>query len=121
MTRNDGAGIGVSLSGGGIRAALFTLGVSLYLVHSGLNRQVKVITSVSGVSITNAIIASAGDFANADRTEFDSLCARLAHALARKGSFFLPKRFLVQLGILALIAWAGILWTSAGRSPSFRI
>ena len=46
--------IGLSLSGGGHRATIFALGALLYLVDSGRNQDVRLITSVSGGSITNS-------------------------------------------------------------------
>jgi hypothetical protein len=82
--------IGIALSGGGVRAALFSLGVLMYLVKSGLNQRVTTITSVSGGSITNAAIARFGDFSKMSEEEFEPVCRRLAHRLAKQGSFFLP-------------------------------
>lgn len=46
--------LGLALSGGGLRATLFHLGVVRYLSESGLLRSVKYITSVSGGSIVAA-------------------------------------------------------------------
>jgi hypothetical protein len=46
-------GIGVALSGGGHRAALFALGVLWYPADAGKNRSVTSIASVSGGSLTN--------------------------------------------------------------------
>jgi NTE family protein len=43
--------LGVALSGGGFRATVYGLGALLYLVDSGLNKQVTSISSVSGGSI----------------------------------------------------------------------
>ena len=51
---------GVALSGGGVRASAFALGALLYLVDSGLNRRVAVISSVSGASLTNGFLLSRG-------------------------------------------------------------
>jgi NTE family protein len=50
------AGIGVALSGGGFRATLFNLGALWRLNDGGLLSKVKRITSVSGGSITNAVL-----------------------------------------------------------------
>src|SRR4051794_19857362 len=55
--REKTAPIGVALSGGGVRASLFSLGALLFLVDSGLSRRVREIASVSGGSITNAFVA----------------------------------------------------------------
>jgi len=44
---NDEESIGVVLSGGGIRATLFSLGALMYFVDSGYSRYVTDICSVS--------------------------------------------------------------------------
>lgn len=54
MERQDS--IGIALSGGGHRAAVFCLGAMLYLVDAGLNRSVTTISSVSGGSILNGYL-----------------------------------------------------------------
>ena len=48
--------IGISLSGGGIRATIFHLGVFQYLAERGLLSQVTRISSVSGASLCVALI-----------------------------------------------------------------
>jgi NTE family protein len=48
--------IGVALSGGGIRAAIFHLGVFKYLAEKGLMGQIARISSVSGASLCVALI-----------------------------------------------------------------
>jgi predicted acylesterase/phospholipase RssA len=83
--------LGVSISGGGVRATLFSLGVVLYLCHSDLRRRVRLITSVSGGSITSAVFASSGDFADIARADFERITGRSAQALAKEGAFLLPK------------------------------
>ena len=50
------ASVAVALSGGGDRAAIFGLGVLLYLVDAAKNREVTSISSVSGGSITKGIV-----------------------------------------------------------------
>jgi hypothetical protein len=52
--RDDTKTLGLALSGGGYRSALFSLGVLHYLVRSGKNHRLHTITSVSGGSYTNA-------------------------------------------------------------------
>ncbi|MEQ1912629.1 MAG: patatin-like phospholipase family protein, partial [Vicinamibacterales bacterium] len=73
--------IEVALSGGGVRASAFSLGVLMYLLDAGLGERIRQVSSVSGGSITNGFLAnllteqqtisdaSLGDFAR-----------RLAHA-----------------------------------------
>ncbi len=83
-----GETIGIALSGGGSRAALYSLGVLLYLVHSKLNNQVRLISSVSGGSIVNAALSLAKDYSRLSRRDFDRFASRLANRLANKGIFF---------------------------------
>jgi predicted acylesterase/phospholipase RssA len=54
--------IGLALSGGGIRATLFSLGVVIALIDTGANQWVRCIASVSGGSLLNAWLAHASDF-----------------------------------------------------------
>jgi NTE family protein len=54
-TDESGAKIGLALSGGGHRAALFHLGVLARLAEVGLLRRVEVISTVSGGSILGAL------------------------------------------------------------------
>lgn len=99
----DVGAIGVALSGGGVRAALFSLGVLMYIVRSGLNRQVAMVTSVSGGSITNAAVAAAGDLSKMTAEQFDPICRRLANRLAKQGSFFLPRLRSLVPPVLTLV------------------
>ncbi|MCL2225741.1 MAG: patatin-like phospholipase family protein [Defluviitaleaceae bacterium] len=55
----DGDRIGVALSGGGIRAAIFHLGVLEYLAKVGLFEKITSISSVSGASICIGLIFAA--------------------------------------------------------------
>ncbi len=57
--------LGVALSGGGFRATLAGLGMLRYLADAGLLGQVRVVTSVSGGSIANGLLAVAYDQARA--------------------------------------------------------
>ena len=58
MTRGpDGTRIGICLSGGGFRAALYGLGVVRYLAEAGLLSQVQAVSAVSGGSVTAAVLA----------------------------------------------------------------
>src|SRR5215510_7470133 len=81
----------VSLSGGGVRASIFALGVLLYLVRAGLNRQVRVIASVSGGSITSAAIASLMDFSKVTEDSFVQFTRALGQEFSMHSTFFLPK------------------------------
>jgi NTE family protein len=55
----DGPGpaIGLCLSGGGFRAALFALGVARYLAEAGQLGKVRAISAVSGGSVAAAVLA----------------------------------------------------------------
>lgn len=79
--------IAVALSGGGHRASLFALGVLLYLVDTGKNRRVAMISSVSGGSITNGYVAQACDFSTVTPEEFDRIAAGLLDCIVRRGLF----------------------------------
>jgi predicted acylesterase/phospholipase RssA len=79
---------GVALSGGGIRATLFSLGVLIGLVESGKNADVTNIASVSGGSIANAAVAQTCEFATvATPEEFESVTGPVARALTSRGAF----------------------------------
>lgn len=82
---NDRQGIALCLSGGGFRASLFHLGSLRRLNEVGLLSQVRTITSVSGGSITNALLAKRwpsfiGDKVFTNFAEFENelkqFCAR---------------------------------------------
>jgi hypothetical protein len=73
--------IGFAMSGGGYRAGAWGLGVSLYLADARLNGQVATASSVSGGSITNAVLALQS-FREMGPEEVWSLSARVARRLA---------------------------------------
>ena len=52
---SDDIPLSLSLSGGGKRAAVFSLGALLALVNSGEHARIKTISSVSGGSTTNLV------------------------------------------------------------------
>lgn len=54
---SDGTAIGLCLSGGGFRAALYGLGVVRYLAEAGLLPQVRAVSAVSGGSVAAAVLA----------------------------------------------------------------
>jgi NTE family protein len=61
--------IGLALSGGGTRAALFHLGVLRFLAEQGRIGEVKYISTVSGGSLITALVLKANHYAwpaNAD-------------------------------------------------------
>lgn len=84
----DRADIGVALSGGGHRAALFTAGALMALVDMGANIRVVSVASVSGGSITNGLIATGCDFATTGRAELETALAPGIKAFTHDGLFF---------------------------------
>ena len=54
---SDGTRIGLCLSGGGFRAALYGLGVVRYLAEAGLLRRITAVSAVSGGSVAAAVLA----------------------------------------------------------------
>lgn len=114
MVSNTERGIGLALSGGGHRAALFDLGVLHYLARCGKSRQVSQIASVSGGSMTNGFIARSMDYRRASLEKFERAAAKLAQQIADHGSMFagfFPQAYLVGFGasiasaILVFVAW----------------
>lgn len=80
-------GVGVCLSGGGYRAMLFHTGVLWRLCETGWLRQVDRISSVSGGSMTSAVLATAWAelTSSADpRAAFGELVADRVRALASR-------------------------------------
>lgn len=83
--------LAVALSGGGHRATLFTLGALMYLVDAGVNQQVTSIASVSGGSLTNALVGQTLNYRTSDSGDFrKSVVIPLASQIAKKGTFFAP-------------------------------
>ena len=80
--------LGLALSGGGVRAALFSLGVVIGLIATGCHRRVRCIASVSGGSILNAALAHGDRLTGlSDTTKFEPLASKLAASLASRGVF----------------------------------
>lgn len=93
--------IGVALSGGGHRAALFGLGVLLYLVDAGKNHDVGSIASVSGGSLTNGFVAQRLDYRTTSPEGFRQTIRPLARRLAKTGTVLPPS--LVSAGYLVVV------------------
>lgn len=97
--------LAVALSGGGHRACLFALGVLLYLVDAGRNKDVTSIASVSGGSLANGAVAQSLDFTTAEREQLEAVVARLADRIVRRGTVFgapLAVAYVALLGLAAL-------------------
>jgi len=97
----------IALSGGGFRASAFGLGVLLYLAHSGLNRRVKCISSVSGGSITNGFVAYECDFGSLTNVEeFTPVASRLATKISGNGKF--GGFWIVSRPYIAILVFSGV-------------
>jgi predicted acylesterase/phospholipase RssA len=105
--------ISVSLSGGGHRAALFSLGALLYLAEAGKNGEVGSIASVSGGSLTNGHLAQTLDFTAASPAEVGAWASQLAKRFASRGTLFaapITWLYLALLGAVILLAVLGVWW-----------
>jgi len=104
-------GVAVALSGGGHRAALFGLGVLLYLVDADKHRSVTSVASVSGGSLTNGYVAQSVDYASVTSEEFWDLARRLTTQIGRRGTLWaapLTWVYLALLGVAALATLVGV-------------
>ena len=80
--------VGVALSGGGHRASAWGVGVLAAVVDAGLGRDVTSVTSVSGGSITNGVVAQNVDLTTATPQEFDAGVASALASYATSGLFY---------------------------------
>lgn len=97
--------IGLCLSGGGHRASVFSLGALLYLVDANRHRDVKVISSVSGGSLTSGFLAvQPKPIHEMNREEFDDCAASWASQIA--GS---PAWWRTAFAVHALVALVWLL------------
>jgi hypothetical protein len=95
--------ISIALSGGGHRATLFTLGALMYVVDAGRAKDTTSISSVSGGSLTNGMVAQALEFQNADRAAFDEKVVKpLGGQIAQRGTLFVPLLTKLYLALLIL-------------------
>jgi NTE family protein len=90
--------IGLALSGGGIRAAVFHLGVFRRLADEGLLESVAQISSVSGGSLAVAALFSHSDLRWPTSSEYCSAVYPKLRTLISKGDLF----------SLTAIGWSGI-------------
>ena len=74
--------IAVAVSGGGYRATAWGLGVLWCLADTGLNRDVTMVSSVSGGSILNAHVGLEAPYREVSPDEFAASATRLARRLA---------------------------------------
>lgn len=99
VRETESADLGLALSGGGVRATLFSLGVVIGLIEAQCHRRVRCVASVSGGSILNAALAHAprlGSFSTVGA--FEWLASSLAASLAWRGAFAFDWRSLASTG-----------------------
>jgi predicted acylesterase/phospholipase RssA len=97
--------LGLALSGGGLRATLFHLGVVRFLRDAGSLRDVSHIVSVSGGSIIGAHLALNWDRYNGSEADFDDVASKIIgfvrsdarNQIARRIPFLVPLRLLQRL------------------------
>jgi hypothetical protein len=100
----SGKSLAVTLSGGGHRATLFTLGALLYLVDAKANSFVTSIASVSGGSLTNGFVGQEVDYRKTDSTEFRKRVAGpLATQIAKRGTLFAPLSSKIYVATLIVV------------------
>lgn len=101
--------IGLALSGGGVRAAVFHLGVLGQLATDGLLERVKMLSTVSGGSLISALIFSLADNRWPSSDQF------LAEVLPQSRSR-LTDAHSIQKELLTRFAWRP--WRMAARSAN---
>ncbi|MER6401691.1 hypothetical protein ABT263_37475 [Kitasatospora sp. NPDC001603] len=82
------AKIGVALSGGGYRATMWGIGALIYLADVGRHREVVAISSVSGGSVANGVVAHETDYRDGPGAEFADRVRPLIRHCAHTGLFF---------------------------------
>src|SRR5262245_53997172 len=109
-TTTGTAPLGLALSGGGVRAALFSLGVVIGLIETECHRRVRCVASVSGGSILNAALAHEKSLASfSSLTEFEPLASKLAASLAWGGAFAFEWRTVVSFLWNLLVSFLEVL------------
>ncbi|MGE0881754.1 MAG: patatin-like phospholipase family protein [Acidimicrobiia bacterium] len=109
MSGTDGTSrqhIGVALSGGGHRAALFALGSLLYLVDAGKGPEIATVSSISGGSLTNGFVGLTTDLTTATPEEFRTTITPLAKALSTEGTIWSQPITYLYLGSMLAVAAA---------------
>ena len=102
--------LGLALSGGGLRATLFHLGVVRFLRDAGLLSEVKHIVSVSGGSILGAHLALNWERYNGSEADFEAAASKIItfvqsdarNRIARRIPFLVPIRLLRRFALRGL-------------------
>ena len=117
--------IGIALSGGGHRASVWATGVLAAVVDAGLGSEVVSVSSVSGGSITNGVVAQNLDLRTATSEQFDTAVRASLANYARIGLF--PKgpltkgylRLVIASLVVALLAVAALLVAFVAAAASW--
>lgn len=117
--------IGVAMSGGGHRASAWGTGVLAAIVDAGLGPDVVSVSSVSGGSITNGVVAQNLDLRSATPDEFDVAVRGSLINYARVGLFPsgpLTKgylRLLITMLVVAVVALVALLVAFVAAAASW--
>ena len=117
--------IGVALSGGGHRASVWATGVLAAVVDAGLGADVVSVSSVSGGSIANGVVAQNLDLRTATPDGFDAAIKDSLVNYARVGLFPagpLTKgylRFLIATLVVAVVTLVGLLVAFVAAAASW--
>ncbi|MGW6915301.1 hypothetical protein ACWGB8_16005 [Kitasatospora sp. NPDC054939] len=106
------ARIGVALSGGGYRATMWGIGALMYLADTDRHRDVVAISSVSGGSVANGVVAQETDFRRSPGPGFTQRVRPLIRHCAHTGLFFwgpATNRYVISLFALTGLAAATLL------------
>lgn len=102
------ATIGVALSGGGHRATVWAFGVLLYLADAGQQDRAA-ITSVSGGSIANGVVATSIDYGKADGDKLRNAIRPAVRHVAHEGPFcFGPATNAYVYGLFAVVVLTAV-------------
>src|SRR5687767_7272041 len=111
--------IALCLSGGGHRATVFALGALLYLVDAGLHRRIRLVSSVSGGSLTSGFLAAGKKpltEQSADEVE-DSVAAIARQVTGRPVAFWIALSSVLAVSLIWLFHLVGELtWVSFWQS-----
>jgi hypothetical protein len=107
-----GPKVAIALSGGGHRACLFALGALLYLIDAGKGPAIASVSSVSGGSMANGVIAQGLDLGSAGAGDLGPIASRAAGQITSRGTLFGSAwtiAYLLLVG-LATLASAALPW-----------
>ena len=121
--------LGIALSGGGYRSALYATGALDYLAQAGIVRRATTIASLSGGSYVNARLMSLeGGLANADRDELRACLRPMVKGITERPVWLTPNllRGILRPGAaLHNVIWEAILGdldrTLAGADPLWHV